>query len=175
MTSMRLPSTVPPKSSDAMLAAKNEPGPVLSDWVPLMSVSTPILTTSSETCACEASGASTMAAAAPKRASIFMVLASPVCMNHARPVAIFVKRTSDRNQGNEFRLTDFAGGGQVGRSWVQSDGESPQWLHDFVSKPLLFRPGTYFRSATGSVPTKSVNLNSLPCSETDESDRRHRE
>src|SRR3954468_5932105 len=65
-------------------------------------------------------------------------------------------------QGNEFRLTDFAGGGHVGRSWVQSDGGSPQWLHDFVSKPLLFRPGTYFRSATGSVPTKSVNLNSLP-------------
>src|SRR5258705_7371397 len=43
-----LPSTLPPKSSIAICAAVTEPWPVGVDAGPFMSVSTPILTTSSE-------------------------------------------------------------------------------------------------------------------------------
>src|ERR1700749_215900 len=46
-----LPSTVPPKSSIAICAAVTEPWPVGAEAGPFMSVSTPILTTSSDTCA----------------------------------------------------------------------------------------------------------------------------
>src|ERR1700722_15378197 len=49
MTLIGLPSTVPPKSSTAICAAVTEPWPVGVDAGPFMSVSTPILTTSSET------------------------------------------------------------------------------------------------------------------------------
>src|SRR6516162_4823102 len=48
---MRLPSTFPPKSSTAICAAATEPGPLRSEYRPVISVSTPILTTSSDTCA----------------------------------------------------------------------------------------------------------------------------
>src|SRR6201999_834728 len=51
MTVIGLPSTLPPKSSTAICAAVTEPGPVGAEAGPFMSVSTPILTTSSETCA----------------------------------------------------------------------------------------------------------------------------
>jgi hypothetical protein len=44
-----LSSTLPPKSSTAICAAVTEPWPVGVDAGPFMSVSTPILTTSSET------------------------------------------------------------------------------------------------------------------------------
>src|SRR6516225_3698925 len=57
-----LPSTVPPKSSIAICAAVTEPWPVGVDAGPFMSVSTPILTISSETCA-EAVPDSSVAAA----------------------------------------------------------------------------------------------------------------
>src|SRR4029077_12882444 len=45
---MGLPRTLPPKSSTAICAAVTEPWPVGVDAGPFMSVSTPILTTSSE-------------------------------------------------------------------------------------------------------------------------------
>src|SRR6516225_7581287 len=48
---MRLPSTFPPKSLTAICAAATEPGPLRSEYRPVISVSTPILTTSSDTCA----------------------------------------------------------------------------------------------------------------------------
>src|SRR3954465_2936723 len=46
-----LPKTLPPKSSIAICAAVTEPWPDGVDAGPFMSVRTPILTTSSETCA----------------------------------------------------------------------------------------------------------------------------
>ena len=52
ITLIGLPSTLPPKSSTAICAAVTEPWPVGVEAGPFMSVSTPILTTSSETCAC---------------------------------------------------------------------------------------------------------------------------
>src|SRR4051812_31504061 len=47
---MGLPRTLPPKSSTAICAAVTEPWPVGVEAGPFMSVRTPILTTSSETC-----------------------------------------------------------------------------------------------------------------------------
>src|SRR4249919_1619629 len=67
-----LPSTLPPKSSIAICAAVTEPWPVGVDAGPFMSVSTPILTTSSETCA-RAAGEAEIAAA--NAANMAMVLA----------------------------------------------------------------------------------------------------
>ena len=46
-----LPKTLPPKSSTAICAAATDPGPVAVAAGPDKSVSTPIFTTSSETCA----------------------------------------------------------------------------------------------------------------------------
>src|SRR5260221_1151765 len=60
-----LSSTLPPKSSIAICAAVTEPWPVGVDAGPFMSVSTPILTTSSDTCADAADEASIAAASAP--------------------------------------------------------------------------------------------------------------
>src|SRR3954463_16376747 len=99
MTSMRLPSTVPPKSSTAMRAARYEPGPVLSDCVPLMSVRTPILTTSSDTWACAAAEPSAMARTAASRQSVFVMRLLPFC-RHARPRRSFVKRSTGSNNLN---------------------------------------------------------------------------
>src|SRR6516164_3451359 len=48
---MRLPITFPPKSSTAICAAATEPRPLRSEYRPVISVSTPILTTPSDTCA----------------------------------------------------------------------------------------------------------------------------
>src|ERR1700752_4849846 len=56
------PSTGPPKSSIAICAAVTEPWPVGVEAGPFMSVRTPILTTSSETCASAAVDASIAAA-----------------------------------------------------------------------------------------------------------------
>src|SRR5665811_1306248 len=67
-----LPSTLPPKSSTAICAAVTEPWPVGVDAGPFMSVRTPILTTSSETCA---SAAGVDNAAAAKAASMDSLLA----------------------------------------------------------------------------------------------------
>src|SRR5437868_7039894 len=64
-TLIGLPSTLPPKSSIAICTAVTEPWPVGVEAGPFMSVSTPILTTSSETCASAADDASI--AAAPSR------------------------------------------------------------------------------------------------------------
>src|SRR6267378_2381585 len=47
-TATCLPSTLPPKSSTAICAATTEPCPPTSEYNPDISVSTPILTTSSE-------------------------------------------------------------------------------------------------------------------------------
>src|SRR3954451_17434241 len=46
-----LPKTLPPKSSTAICAAVTDPWPVGVDAGPFISVRTPILTTSSDTCA----------------------------------------------------------------------------------------------------------------------------
>src|SRR3954452_25422777 len=51
MTLIGLPSPLPPKSSSAICAAVTDPCPVGVDAGPFMSVSTPILTTPSDTCA----------------------------------------------------------------------------------------------------------------------------
>src|SRR5579871_3305545 len=53
-----LPATLPPKSSTAICAAVTEPWPVGVEAGPFMSVNTPILTTSSDICACAIVGAS---------------------------------------------------------------------------------------------------------------------
>src|SRR5437667_9596646 len=66
-----LPSTLPPKSSIAICAAVTEPWPVGVAAGPFMSVSTPILTTSSEICASAAVDASIAAAHAPNK-NIFL-------------------------------------------------------------------------------------------------------
>src|SRR6266540_4567774 len=60
-----LPSTLPPKSSIAICADVTEPWPVGVAAGPFMSVRTPILTTSSETCASAAVDASIAAASIP--------------------------------------------------------------------------------------------------------------
>src|SRR5450631_3816608 len=72
MTLIGLPSTLPPKSSTAICAAVTEPWPVGVDAGPFISVSTPILTTSSEICA-SAAGAANIAA--PSAASRDRILA----------------------------------------------------------------------------------------------------
>src|SRR3569833_1987016 len=65
MTLIGLPRTLPPKSSTAICAAVTEPWPVGVEAGPFMSVSTPILTTSSESCASASDkGSSTAASAA---------------------------------------------------------------------------------------------------------------
>ena len=64
-----LPSTLPPKSSTAICAAVTEPWPVGVEAGPFMSVSTPILTTSSDTCASAAGDADIAAANAGKHGS----------------------------------------------------------------------------------------------------------
>ncbi len=73
-----LPSTVPPKSSIAICAAVTEPWPVGAEAGPFMSVSTPILTMSSDTCAIAApdSSAAVKAAAtgSPNLAGFTLVL-----------------------------------------------------------------------------------------------------
>src|SRR5262245_26434144 len=60
-----LPSTLPPKSSIAICADVTEPWPVGVDAGPFMSVRTPILTTSSESCASAAVDASSATARIP--------------------------------------------------------------------------------------------------------------
>src|SRR5215208_2390205 len=59
---MVLPSTLPPKSSTAICAAVTEPWPVGVDAGPFISVRTPILTTSSDTCASAAGTENVVAA-----------------------------------------------------------------------------------------------------------------
>ena len=77
-----LPSTLPPKSSIAICAAVTEPWPVGVDAGPFMSVSTPILTTSSDTCASAAVDASIAAASAANSPDRFLanILSSPVAI-----------------------------------------------------------------------------------------------
>src|SRR5689334_1161823 len=64
MTLIGLSSTLPPKSSTAICAAVTEPCPVGVEAGPFMSVSTPILTTSSDTCASVDAGSIAIAQAA---------------------------------------------------------------------------------------------------------------
>src|SRR5438270_10732120 len=66
MTLIGLPSTVLPKSSIAICADVTEPWPVGVDAGPFMSVSTPILTTSSEIWAWARVDASIAAASVPR-------------------------------------------------------------------------------------------------------------
>src|ERR1700710_1602992 len=77
MTVIGLPSTLPPKSSTAICAAVTEPCPVGVDAGPFMSVSTPILTTSSDTCASAAGADSSNAA---RVVSAKRVLAGMSCL-----------------------------------------------------------------------------------------------
>src|SRR5215218_3639115 len=70
MTLIGLPSTLPPKSSTAIWAAVTEPWPVGVEAGPFMSVRTPILTTSSDTCASAAGPEETAIANAASRDSL---------------------------------------------------------------------------------------------------------
>ena len=73
-----LPSTLPPKSSIAICADVTEPWPVGVAAGPFMSVRTPILTTSSETCASAAVDASIAAASIPSLDRLLAnILSSP--------------------------------------------------------------------------------------------------
>src|SRR5215470_10604383 len=74
---MGLPRTLPPKSSTAIFAAVTEPWPVGVDPGPLMSVSTPILTTSSETCASAAVEVSIARANAASRGKYLLSIRYP--------------------------------------------------------------------------------------------------
>src|SRR5215470_2258345 len=79
---MGLPKTLPPKSATAICAAVTEPWPVGVDPGPLMSVSTPILTTSSETCASAAVEASiARASAASMGKHLLSILSPPVAFD----------------------------------------------------------------------------------------------
>src|SRR6187402_1522303 len=77
-----LPSTLPPKSSSAICAAVTEPWPVGVDAGPFMSVRTPILTTSSETCAGAAVDASSAAATIPSLDRFLANILSPPWNRH---------------------------------------------------------------------------------------------
>src|SRR5258705_11191878 len=72
-----LPSTLPPKRSMAIGAGVTEPWPVGVEAGPFMSVSTPILTTSSEICASAAVDASIAAASAPSENRFLANILSP--------------------------------------------------------------------------------------------------
>ncbi len=78
MISIGLPSTVGPNSSTAILAASTEPGPLLSRPQLDRSVSTPIRTASSETCAVAADvmAAEVMAASMAQAKSPLIVVPS---------------------------------------------------------------------------------------------------
>src|SRR5580704_17987390 len=101
MTCIGLSRTLPPKSATAISAAATEPAPVGVEAGPDMSVRTPILTTSSETCALAALAAQAIAMArhrivmcrivtlpkslelslqpeCPRRASVAIVAAAPL-------------------------------------------------------------------------------------------------
>src|SRR6478752_4638499 len=77
MTLIGLPSTLPPKSSIAICAAVTEPWPVGVEAGPFMSVSTPILTTSSDTWACANVDASIVAANTPSIGILLPNIMSP--------------------------------------------------------------------------------------------------
>src|SRR5215831_14871262 len=77
ITLIGLPKTLPPKSATAICAAVTEPWPVGVDPGPLMSVSTPILTTSSETCASAAVEASIARASAASMGKYLLSTLSP--------------------------------------------------------------------------------------------------
>src|SRR5258706_3530593 len=75
ITSIGLPSTLPPKSSTAILTASTAPLPDRSEYSPDRSVSTPILTTSSETLPCWASATPAL------RAVIAETVALTICLS----------------------------------------------------------------------------------------------
>src|SRR5260370_427076 len=79
MTLIGLPSPLRPKSSTAIWAAVTEPWPVGVDAGPFMSVRTPILTTSSDTCA-DAADEASIAAASTANVNRFLanILSPPV-------------------------------------------------------------------------------------------------
>ncbi|MNT23774.1 hypothetical protein D3C72_1592080 [compost metagenome] len=82
-SSMGLPCTLPPKSSIAILAASTEPLPPESAYWPDMSVSTPILTLSSEmpaACAARLAQASMAATAVVVRWVMAVCLQNGCCM-----------------------------------------------------------------------------------------------
>src|SRR5271169_6784751 len=89
MTLIGLPSTVPPKSSIAICAAVTEPWPVGVDAGPFMSVRTPILTMSSETCA-SAAGDDNAAAATAASMDIFLAEITNVLPLLSGALALFV-------------------------------------------------------------------------------------
>src|SRR5882757_321189 len=107
-----LPSTLPPKSSIAICAAVTEPWPVGVAAGPFMSVSTPILTTSSETCAGAAVGASIAAASA---ASMDRVLANVMCPPVAPALAVLLPRRLDSANWSHLQLFEVVNEAGSGR------------------------------------------------------------
>src|SRR3954468_3965493 len=93
MTLIGLPSTLPPKSSTAICAAVTEPCPVGVEAGPFMSVSTPILTTSSDICA-SAPDHGNSAAASAVSTDKRMVEITPSSRNIA--AALFLERLRSR-------------------------------------------------------------------------------
>src|SRR6202035_2383742 len=86
-----LPSTLPPKSSTAICAAVTEPWPVGVEAGPFMSVSTPILTKSSETCA-SAAGDDNAAAANAATMDIFLAEITKFLPLSSGPPAVLLGR-----------------------------------------------------------------------------------
>src|SRR5215813_10364824 len=93
ITLIGLSSTLPPKSSTAICAAVTEPWPVGVDAGPFMSVSTPILTASSETCAWATADASIAAANAPSAVNLLNILPPPVTPGAFAAVALYFKHS----------------------------------------------------------------------------------
>src|SRR5271154_4243004 len=101
MTLIGLPSTVPPKSSIAIFVAVTEPWPVGVDAGPFMSVSTPILTTSSEIWALAIVEASIAAVNAPSTDRFLANILSPPVTSGAfgRDWFFFQSFTAGRQRG----------------------------------------------------------------------------
>src|SRR3954471_4012640 len=91
MTLIGLPSTLPPKSSTAICAAVTDPWPVGVDAGPFISVRTPILTTSSDTCA-NAGGTDNIADANAASMDIFLTEITNVLPLFSGALALLLDR-----------------------------------------------------------------------------------
>src|SRR5580693_5010677 len=78
------PITLPPKSSAAIWAATTEPGPARSEYAPVMSVSTPTFTTSSEICAAAEPAAHRASATVRARFRLVRAMGPPLSLDLRR-------------------------------------------------------------------------------------------
>jgi hypothetical protein len=128
ITLIGLPKTVPPKSSTAICAAVTEPWPVGVEAGPFMSVSTPILTTSSETWASAAVEASTATASAASLSKCLLSILSPPVAFDAAAVC----RARDRSARPNWFLLQPVSGPRQSRSAATKVlcglGLKPRWF-----------------------------------------------